>query len=182
MRRRRVGAVAVGAVVVGVGIATWRLFVAPCAPVSLDEPVDAVVVFAGGRGERLARAMELVNAGAAGLLVIMNGRDPRWTAARALCDDAEQPVRVLCPDPDPDTTKGEARALGALVREEGLRRVAVVTSTYHVARVRLWTQRCVDADVTIVDAGVRDRPLRHLRRVVHEWGGMSEAALLDRPR
>lgn len=179
MRRSRLVTFVVATVAVGTGVATWRLFVAPGAPHSLDEPVDAVVVFAGGRGERLARALQLVENGGAELLVIMNGRDPRWSAARALCD-AQEPVRVLCPDPDPDTTKGEARALGGLVREQQLRRVAVVTSTYHVPRARLWTKRCVDADVTIVDAGVGDSAWRHVRRVLHEWGGVGAAVLFDR--
>src|SRR5215217_557219 len=48
-------------------------------------PADALVVFAGGRGERLSKALVLVQQHLAPVLVISNGRDARWQAANQLC-------------------------------------------------------------------------------------------------
>ena len=43
-------------------------------------PADALVVFAGGRGERLPKALVLLHQQVAPVLVISNGRDGRWQA------------------------------------------------------------------------------------------------------
>jgi hypothetical protein len=51
-------------------------------------PADALVVFAGGRGERLSKALVLLQQHVAPVLVISNGRDARWPAANQLCASA----------------------------------------------------------------------------------------------
>jgi hypothetical protein len=108
-----------------VGLTAW-LFVWPAS--ATPERADAVVVFAGGRGERLRAAMRLIRDGVAPTLVISNGWDPGWTDANRLCRGWSQ-ATVLCPTPDPDTTEGEARMVAALAERSGWRSMVLVTSS-----------------------------------------------------
>ena len=114
-------------------------------------PADALVVLAGGRGERLSTALVLAHQHVAPVLVISNGRDARWQAANQLCA-SRQRFEVLCPQPDPDTTRGEARMVRDLAARRGWRSVVVVTSTYHARRAQLLLGRCFDGQLQIVAA------------------------------
>jgi len=114
-------------------------------------PADALVVFAGGRGERLSKALVLVQQHVAPVLVISNGRDGRWQAANQLCASRRR-FEVLCPQPAPDTTRGEARMVRDLAARRGWRSVVVVTSTYHARRAQLLLGRCFDGQLQIVAA------------------------------
>jgi hypothetical protein len=73
--------------------ATARLLLWP----KTDSPAgaDAVAVLAGGQGERLAKALELIHAGRAPTLVIANGGDPKWPEANRLCSGASS-LEVVC--------------------------------------------------------------------------------------
>lgn len=99
-----------------VGVATARLFVWPSA--GSPTSADAVVIFAGGRGERLARAQQLMADGLASNLVVPNGTAPEWPAGNTACRE-DRPYAVFCPVPDPDTTQGEARAIAGLAQARG---------------------------------------------------------------
>jgi len=121
--------------------ATAVLFVWP----STDSPgrADAVVVLSGGRDTRLDPALRLMRKRVAPLLVISGaGYDPKWRKARALCAGGAQDFRVLCFDPRPYSTRGEARGIARLARERGWRTIDVVTSRYHVFRARMIIERC----------------------------------------
>lgn len=112
-------------------------------PPVADAPAgDALVVHAGGHGERLNTALALMGNGAAPILVIMNGADPEWPDANRLCNQTE-PFIVVCPTPQPDNTVGEAAELGELVAEQGWRRVVVVTSDYHLRRTSVLDEHCL---------------------------------------
>ena len=106
-------------------------------------PADALVVFAGGRGERLSKALVLLQQQVAPVLVISNGRNARWPAANQLWA-SRQRFEVVCPRPAPDTTRGEARMVRDLAARRGWRSVVVVTSTYHARRAQLLLGRCFD--------------------------------------
>jgi uncharacterized SAM-binding protein YcdF (DUF218 family) len=122
---------------------------------STDEPgrVDAVVVLAGG-SERLPAALELLGKGVGPVLVLDPDR-PSW---RALCGRT-RPYRVLCYQPVPYSTRGEARAVARFARERGWDSIAIVTSTYHVTRARMLFERCFDGRVAVVSAGFGGNPL-----------------------
>jgi uncharacterized SAM-binding protein YcdF (DUF218 family) len=134
--------------------------------VAVPRDADVVIVLAGGRGERLAKARVLMDRAVgppAERLLISNGDAEGWPDANDLCGTSTEAYTVDCFRPDPDTTAGEARAIGALAAEEGWERIAVVTSTYHATRARLRIERCVDDDVRVEvvaatpDAEVLDR-------------------------
>lgn len=175
-RQRRVAAAGVGVLLVCVA-ATAVLFVWP----SADRPrsVDAVVVFAGGRGERLALAEQLMRANVAENLVIPNGRDSTWPDGNRACTE-ERPYEVYCPIPRPDTTRGEARTIAALAESYSWNEVLVVTSTYHLSRAGLLLSRCHGGEVLTVGAAPDLGGFPWLRRVVHEWLAWTQAVLIDR--
>ena len=164
MRWRWPLAAVVLVVVAFAGLTAW-LFVWPAT--ATPERADAVVVFAGGRGERLRAATRLIGDGVAPTLVISNGWDPVWTDANRLCRGWSE-ATVLCPTPDPDTTGGEARMVAALAERSGWRSVVLVTSTYHVRRASWLLRRCYQGSVQTVAA--RPQPTLSLTAAIaHEW-------------
>ena len=116
---------------------------------------DAVVVLSGGRDSRLDPAIRLVEHHVAPLLVISGaGYDPRWRTARRLCAHGAHGYRVLCFDPKPYSTRGEAEAIAALARAHGWRRVDVVTSRYHIFRAGILVRRCYHGHVATIGTPV----------------------------
>jgi uncharacterized SAM-binding protein YcdF (DUF218 family) len=146
------------------------LFVRP--PTGDVGDVDAVAVFAGGSGERLRAAQRLMDDGAGSVLVISYGPS-------RLCS-GEARYEVICFVPEPSTTSGEAAEIGRLAEERGWESVAVVTSTHHVARARVATRQCTDAEVRMVDAGsaVPSNEVR-LRLIRHEIQGLIATLVLN---
>jgi uncharacterized SAM-binding protein YcdF (DUF218 family) len=170
--------VIVGAVlVVSFVLATARLFVWP----SAAEPAaaDAVVIFAGGRGERLALAERLMATGLASNLVIPNGTAPEWPAGNRACSD-DLPYEVHCPRPDPDTTRGEARVIAGLAEEKRWTRVIVVTSSYQLSRAGLLLGRCFNGEVLGVRAQPELSAFAWARSVGHEWLALTHAVTISR--
>jgi uncharacterized SAM-binding protein YcdF (DUF218 family) len=155
---------------------------APADPGSPVGPVDAVLVCAGGRGDRLVRALELMDEGVAPVLVVPHGANPRWPAAVALLGGSF-PFELVCPTPRPSKTRGEARLFRDLIGSRGWRRVVLVTSDYHARRAMLLVRRCIPeerADITLVTVTSRIGPIRRARAVVHEIGGLAWALLVRR--
>lgn len=158
-------------------LATARLFVWP----STDRPeaVDAVVLFAGGSGERLLLAERLMADGLAPTLVIPNGMAPEWPAGNRACSGA-LPYEVHCPRPDPDTTRGEARVIASLAQELGWKRVLIVTSSYQLSRARLLLRRCLHGEVLAVHAQPELSVFGWAERVGHEWLAWTSAMTVMR--
>jgi uncharacterized SAM-binding protein YcdF (DUF218 family) len=117
--------------------------------------------------------------GVAPVLVISNGLRPKWRAGNRACRDPH-PFTVLCPKPHPDTTQGEAEALGRLAGQNRWHQVVVVTSAYHVRRAGLLVRRCVKTNVAMVASTPHDPALSRVRHVFHEWLGLADALTLRR--
>jgi uncharacterized SAM-binding protein YcdF (DUF218 family) len=175
---RRVIVGAAITIVVTVVIATAVLFVWPSSD-STPRKADAVVVLSGGRGDRLPTGLRLMQDGVAPVLVISNGLRPKWRAGRHACLDPH-PFVVLCPQPHPDTTQGEAEVLGRLAKQNRWQQVVVVTSRYHVTRAGLLVRRCVKTNVAMVASTPRDPAVSRVRQVFHEWLGLADALALRR--
>jgi len=144
-----------------------RLFVFPAS--STPAHADAVVVLAGGDGERLDRGLELVRQGVAPNLVVSTGPDK-------LCA-TRQKFSVYCFLPDPDDTRGEAEAIGRIASREGWQHLVLVTSDYHATRARILVGRCFSGTLDVSAASSGKGPYSMLWAIGHEWGGLVEAAL-----
>lgn len=156
---------------------TARLFVWPAT--DAVGKVDAVVIFAGGRGERLKAAEQLMRGGVAPSLVIPNGMAAEWPEGNRACTE-DRPYKVHCLRPDPDTTVGEARAIAALAGAKGWDTLLVVTSTYQLSRAGLLIGRCFDGAVLTARAQPELGWVAWGRRIGHEWLAWSRAVVVER--
>jgi uncharacterized SAM-binding protein YcdF (DUF218 family) len=152
-------------VVVSLVVVNLELFVWP----STDtlQHADAVVVLAGGDGERLDRGLALARDGVAPTLVASTGPN-------RLCN-YEQRFAVICFLPRPNNTRGEVEAIAQLAREHRWRRIVLVTSTYHVMRAQLLLHRCWSGTVEMAPATPHKGVLGWLGAITHEWAGLAEA-------
>jgi uncharacterized SAM-binding protein YcdF (DUF218 family) len=147
-----------------------------------DDPVreaDAVVVLAGST-TRLPVALDLVRDGVAPVLVVSEdptGRDP---ARSRLCREglARDDVEVVCRLADPFSTRGEARLVARLVEERHWRRLAIVTSRYHLFRAERIVDRCTDAEIVMRGAG--ESLGRKIVAVPLEWAKLALSETLRR--
>jgi uncharacterized SAM-binding protein YcdF (DUF218 family) len=171
--------VALGAVVPVVVVAlTYPLFVFP----ATDAPgrADAVVVFAGGDGERQSEGIRLVREGVAPVLVISDGGEPGSPRAR-VCRERPAGLRLVCFSPDPATTRGEARRFAELADQQGWRSLVLVTSTYHALRAGLLLERCYDGQVRRVATPLRnDHSWETGKQLATEWLAVGAALILQR--
>jgi len=139
---------------------------------------DAVVVLSGSK-RRLAKGIELVQAGVAPWLVLSAGLDPRQPQARRLCLAGQgRGFRVLCFWPRPDSTQGEARGVERLARRYGWRSIVLVTSRFHITRARMLFRRCLNARVEAVGVSYPWTSIPFA--VAGEWAKLLYALILAR--
>jgi uncharacterized SAM-binding protein YcdF (DUF218 family) len=120
------------------------LYVAPAA--DAPRPADVLFVLAP-QGDRTRYAEHLMDQGYAGTLAISAPQDKDGTAA--LCKE-KRTYRIVCFDPDPVTTQGEARALQRLSKLYGWKSANVLTAQFHVTRARILLQRCYQGDLGMI--------------------------------
>lgn len=136
----------------------------------LDAPLEGgPVLVLGGFPERLDWTLaQLPDAGAPGGRVLVASANAALDLVRR-GGDCEAP-EVRCVLPDPYTTRGEAAMAAALVVVEGWDRLTVVTSAWHVRRVRLLFAPCLgplDVHLAVVGVGdPRDIPVGRLPREI----------------
>jgi len=159
--------------VIGFGVATARLFVWP--PQGMPARVDAIVML-NGPGDRLGTAERLGWARRAPLMLIARG-SPYWGHG-SICAPKMPGVRVICFDPSPSTTQGEAEYAGRLARRYGWRSIALVTTTPQDTRARLRVQRCFSGHIYVVTTPLPAYEWPYA--VAYEWGATIKALLLQR--
>ncbi|MEQ8839655.1 MAG: ElyC/SanA/YdcF family protein [Acidimicrobiales bacterium] len=176
-RRRIVLSVAALVLVTG-GLLTERWFVHP----QTDDPGTADAIFVlGGGGDRVGFAVDLVREGVASEVVFASvyvedegvwaARPCNGRAPRNLADG----VTFECREPEPGTTRGEARMLRDLATERGWETVVVVASTDQITRARRLIERCWDGEIRLTGPDHFDPwPVRAL----YEWGAGIKATLL----
>ena len=151
--------------------ATARLFARPDrglpptvdAIVSLDVPYGAVNV-----------AVRLAEQRRAPYLVVSLGR-PQSSYG---CPAPVSGVKLICFNPAPATTQGEAEYVGKLAQRYHWHSIGVVTITPQDTRARLRMSRCFDGPVY-----VRTTPIpggAWLHQVAYEWGALFKALVLQR--
>lgn len=142
--------------------------------------VDAIVVLAGGSGERLERGLELLEEYPTAVLMISIPPEPpkfdSGRLARSLCDNAADDIElVVCFDVWPDSTAGEAASAARSASENGFESIVLVSSDLHMARAARWFGRC-GVDVYTAPAETEFSRWRFRR----EWIATVDSVLFQR--
>ena len=151
--------------------ATARLFVWPAdgmpatvsAIVSLDRP-----------GGTLNTALRLAEQRRASFLVISLGTPESGFG----CPRPIAGVRLICFNPSPGTTQGEAEFVGRLAHKYHWRSIAVVTITPQASRARLRTERCFGGPVYVVTTPIRLVSWPY--QIAYEWAALVKALTVQR--
>jgi len=150
---------------------TTRLFIWPAA--GMPTHVDAIVMLAGP-GDRLSLAMRLAREHRANVLVVSRG----YEGYSGPCPAPVPGVKLICFDPDPPTTRGEAEYVGRLARQYHWKSVVVVVSRPQATRAQMLVERCFPGQVYIATGPL---PLRSWPyQLAYGWGALLKALVRHR--
>ena len=169
--RRRIAVVALVLFVI-FAATTVRVFVWPSLP-PLPKHADAIIELAGP-GNRDATTMELVHAGKAP--VVAQSTVP-VEAGTDKCLPPVDGVEVLCFNPDPGTTRGEARYIGQMAAQRHWQSVIIVTTPDHALRAQLRISRCFPGTISVATS-----PLPWwdwFRQIPYQWAASGKALLFQ---
>ena len=169
-RWRRVLAAAV-AVLLVFGLVTARLFVWPAQ--GMPARVSAIVVLAGP-GDRLSVALDLARQHRAPVLVVSQGQQ----GYGGPCPAAPQGVTLVCFEPDPGNTRGEAEFIGRLARKDRWTSVVLVTSRAQDTRARVIAGRCFGGSIYVVTGSMSLSAWPY--QIAYQWGALFKALILYR--
>jgi hypothetical protein len=158
-------------VLVMFGAATARLFVWPAR--GMPAHVSAIVMLAGP-GDRLPEAVRLAREHRAPMLVVSRGHE----GYGGPCPAKIPGITLICFEPSPSSTQGEAEVLGRLAERYHWRSVVLVTSRAQGTRARLRVERCFRGGVYVVTVSLplADWPYQ----IAYEWGALVKALALQR--
>jgi hypothetical protein len=173
IRRRRAVVTALVVLLLTFGAATARLFIWPDR--GMPARVSAIVML-NGQGDRLDTALDLAWKHRARFVVIARGS--QYWGHGSICAPRISGVTMICFDPSPATTKGEAEFVGRLARKYHWQSVALVTITPQDSRGRLRVERCFAGPVYVVTASIPWSAWPY--QIAYEWGAMVKALFLRR--
>ncbi|GAC67957.1 YdcF family protein [Gordonia soli] len=165
MRGRLIGLVAV--LVVAIAAVTYGLVGgAVFADASADRlrPADAIVVLGGEHDGREQYGLDLARRGLASTVLISDPYGRGDDVTEQYCRARIPGVEVICFEPDPSTTRGEAGYVERLASERGWKHVIAISWRYHLPRVRHIFGQCFGGEVTAVDTP------RDYRFSAAQWG------------
>jgi hypothetical protein len=171
--RWRIGGTVALALLIAFGAVTARLFVWPAR--GMPARVDAIVML-DGPGDRLHTAEELAWQHRAGTLVVSRG-SPVYGRGSS-CAAQIPGVRVICFNPHPNTTQGEAEFAERLAKQYHWRSIALVTITPQDTRARIRMERCFSGQVYVMTAPMprHDWPYE----IAYEWAATIKALTVNR--
>jgi uncharacterized SAM-binding protein YcdF (DUF218 family) len=170
-RIKRRAFAAVAAVIVAFGLVTARLLVWPAQ--GMPASVDAIVMLAGP-GNRLPVALQLAREHRAPVLVVSRG----WQGYGGPCPASVPGVKLICFDPDPGNTRGEAEALGRLAKQFRWSSVVLVTTRPQDTRARLMVGRCFGGSAYVVTAPLPVSSWPY--QIAYGWGALLKALVVNR--
>jgi uncharacterized SAM-binding protein YcdF (DUF218 family) len=169
-RRWRRLMVALAVVVIAALVVTARLFVWP--DQGMPPKVDAIVSL-DTPGGTLDAALGLARQHRAPFLVISLGTPESGYG----CPRPMAGVRLICFNPSPGTTRGEAEFIGRLARKYHWHSVAVVTITPQDTRARLRIGRCFAGPVYVVPT--RIALVSWPYQITYQWGALFKALVVQ---
>lgn len=151
--------------------ATARLFVWPAQ--GMPASVSAIVMLAGP-GDRLPVALQLAREHRAPVLVVSQG----WEGYGGPCPPNIEGIKLICFEPNPGNTRGEAEFAGQLAKRYHWRSIVVVTTLTQDTRARIILRRCFGGSIYVAAASL---PLSALPyQIVYGWGALAKALVLQR--
>jgi hypothetical protein len=135
--------------------------------------VDAIVML-DSPGHPLNLAVRLAEQHRASFLVVSTGTP----ASRDPCPRPISGVTLICFNPVPPTTQGEAEFVGWLAKKYHWQSIAVVAITPQDTRARLRVERCFPGQVYMVAAPIR--PSTWPFQIAYEWGALVKALVVQR--
>ncbi len=169
LRRHRVLIGVLVVLVVAFLALTAVLFVWPAT--NAPRRVDAIVVL-GGSGDRIAKGLALARDGYAPFLVISDHDE-------APCPKGPPGVRVICFNPNPASTQGEAEAVARMATDHRWDSLIVVSSIPQTTRARIRFDRCFNGSLLFVPTSPGGLS-QWLYGVVYEWGALAKALTIQR--
>ncbi len=151
--------------------ATARLFVWPAT--GMPARVDAIVV-PGGPGDRVDAAIRLARQGRASHLVLSQGE----YIPPGLCDARVGTATVICFQPSPATTQGEAEATARLAAKYGWHSIVLVTTPDQTWRAELRFGRCYSGKIYGVTTPLSTFMWPFM--VAYQWAATVKAELVNR--
>ena len=170
-KRRGVAIIALAAVVVTFSAVTARLFVWP--ERGMPPRVSAIVIL-DRPGNTLSAALQVARQHRSPFLVISLGRP----LSGYRCPAPPPRVKLICFNPSPATTRGEAEFVGRLARKYHWQSIAVVTITPQASRARLRVERCFAGPVYVVTTPIALTSWPY--EIAYEWAAMIKALVLQR--
>jgi hypothetical protein len=153
--------------------ATARLFVWPRR--GMPAHVDGIVML-NGAGQRLDTALGLAWSHRARYLVVSRGSTYWGQGSR--CAPSIPRVTVICFDPNPSSTQGEAEFVGRVARQYHWHSLVLVTTPDQDTRARIRVERCFSGEVYAVTTHLPSKDWPYA--IVYEWGATIKAELLQR--
>ena len=96
---------------------------------------------------------------------------------KSACRNKNPAYQVICFQPEPRTTQGEAREIARLAGQHGWKSIIVVTSKYHISRARLIVDRCMPGTVRMVDTPAKPSLRGWAYQFAYQTGGFAKAVL-----
>ena len=172
-RKRHRLRIALAFLVVVFAAATARLFIWPdLAP--LPEQADAIIEL-GGPTNRDEAALELARDHRAPVLVQSTVVEEAGTHS---CLPPVPDVTILCFHPDPETTRGEARAIAELAARYHWSSIILVTTPDHAWRASWRVSRCYPGEIFVSTTHLP--VLSWLRQIPYQWASSAKAVTLER--
>ncbi len=151
---------------------TVRLFVLPAT--GMPARVNAIVAL-GGPGDRLGLGLQLAQQGRAPYLLLSGGLP---YVPPALCKPDHGSFTVICWNPSPANTKGEAEFVGRMARQYHWASVVLVTTPDQAWRAALYVRRCFTGKIYSMTT-----PLDWTQwpyKIAYQWGATIKAETLLR--
>lgn len=114
--------------------------------------VDAILVLGPPDVDGRAEAAYALARAHYASTVVISVQSELQDRLKGACRNQNPGYQVICFQPDPGTTQGEAREIGRLAKQHGWKSIIVVTSKYHVSRSRMIIERCMPGKVLVVAA------------------------------
>jgi uncharacterized SAM-binding protein YcdF (DUF218 family) len=168
--RRRV-LVATVALIVAFCLVTARMFIWPAE--GMPGRVSAIVMLAGP-GDRLDTAVRLAGTHRAAMLVVSRGSD----GYGGPCPSSIPGVKLICFDPNPADTRGEAQAVGRLAKQYHWQSVVLVATRAQDTRARMLVKRCFGGSVYVITGSLALSQWPY--QIAYEWGALVKALVLNR--